>query len=120
MLYGYFLEEKLIGFKTIINNGEALDSYFLGYDDSIQKEKMLYLNMLYDMTAHGIIHGFKKIVFGRTALEIKSSIGATPEIMIGIMRHSNKAINYFLPFFFNFLEPKVIWKERSPFQENLQ
>ena len=119
MLFGYFLDEKLIGFKTIINNGEELDSYFLGYDDSIQKEKMLYLNMLYDMTGHAIIHGFKKIVFGRTALEIKSSIGATPETMIGLMRHSNKAINYFLPFFFNYLEPKIVWKERSPFQENL-
>ena len=116
MLFGYFSEEKLIGFKTIIYNGEALDSYFLGYDDSIQKEKMLYLNMLYDMTAHAIIHGFRKIVFGRTALEIKSSIGTTPETMIGLMRHSIKAINRFLPFFFNYLEPKIVWKERSPFQ----
>jgi hypothetical protein len=26
-----------------------MDTYFLGYDDSIQREKMLYLNMLYDM-----------------------------------------------------------------------
>lgn len=117
MLYGYFFEEKLIGFKTVINNGESLDSYFLGYDDSIQKEKMLYLNMLYDMTALAILQGFRKIVFGRTALEIKSSVGATPETMIGIMRHSNKAINYFLPFFFNYLEPKVNWKERSPFKQ---
>jgi hypothetical protein len=120
LLFGYFSDEKLIGFKTIINNGEALDSYFLGYDDSIQKEKMLYLNMLYDMTAHAILHGFRKIVFGRTALEIKSSIGATPETMIGLMRHSNKTINRFLPFFFNYLEPKIVWNERSPFQTTSQ
>ncbi len=116
ILYGYFFEDNLISFKTIINNGETLVSYFLGYDDSIQKEKMLYLNMLYDMTAYAIIHGYRKIVFGRTALEIKSSIGAIPETMIGIMRHSNKAINRFLPFLFNYLEPKIVWKKRSPFQ----
>lgn len=120
LLYGYFIGEKLIGFKTMINNGDALDSYFLGYNDSIQKEKMLYLNMLYDMTGHAIRNGFSKMVFGRTALEIKSSIGATPEKMIGMMRHSNKSINHFLPFFFNYLEPKTVWQERNPFQSSSQ
>ncbi len=116
LLFGYFIGEEMIGFKTMINNGDALDSYFLGYDDSMQKEKMLYLNMLYDMTGHAIQQGFCKMIFGRTALEIKSSIGAKPEKMIGIMRHSNKSINRFLPFFFNYLEPKTVWQERSPFR----
>ena len=41
MLIGYFMDDQLIGFNTMISNGEALDTYFLGYDDSIQKEKML-------------------------------------------------------------------------------
>ena len=116
MLVGYFLDEQLIGFKTMIRNGDVLDTYFLGYDDTIQKEKMLYLNMLYDMTSHAIHNGFSKIIFGRTALEIKSSIGAKPEEIIGLMKHSSKIINRFLPFFFNYLEPKTVWQERNPFQ----
>ena len=116
MLVGYFLDEQLIGFKTMIRNGNVLDTYFLGYDDTIQKEKMLYLNMLYDMTSHAIHNGFSKIIFGRTALEIKSSIGAKPEEIIGLMKHSSKIINRFLPFFFNYLEPKTVWQERNPFQ----
>jgi len=120
MLVVYFMDEQLIGFKTMIRNGDVLDTYFLGYDDSIQKEKMLYLNMLYDMTSHAIEHGFSKIIFGRTALEIKSSIGARPEEMIGLMQHSNKLINRFLPFFFNYLEPKTVWQERNPFQASSQ
>lgn len=120
MLIGYFMDEQLIGFKTMIKNGDVLDTYFLGYDDSIQKEKMLYLNMLYDMTSHAIQTGFSKIIFGRTALEIKSSIGARPEEMVGLMKHSNKMINRFLPFFFNYLEPKTVWQERNPFQASLQ
>jgi len=120
MLVGYFLDGQLIGFKTMIRNGEVLDTYFLGYDDSIQKEKMLYLNMLYDMTSHAIHNGFSKIIFGRTALEIKSSIGAKPEEMVGLMKHSNKLINRFLPFFFNYLEPKTVWQERNPFQASSQ
>jgi hypothetical protein len=120
MLIGYFLDEQLIGFKTMISNGDVLDTYFLGYDDTIQKGKMLYLNMLYDMTSHAIHNGFSKIIFGRTALEIKSSIGAKPEEIIGLMKHSNKTINRFLPFFFNYLEPKTVWQERNPFQASSQ
>ena len=120
ILVGYFMDHQLIGFKTMISNGEVLDTYFLGYDDSIQKEKMLYLNMLYDMTSHAIHNGFSKIIFGRTALEIKSSIGAKPEEIMGLMKHSNKTINRFLPFFFNYLEPKTAWQERNPFQASSQ
>ncbi len=120
VLVGYFLDEQLIGFKTMIRNGDVLDTYFLGYDDTIQKEKMLYLNMLYDMTSHAIHNGFSKIIFGRTALEIKSSIGARPEEMVGLMKHSSKLINRFLPFFFNYLEPKTVWQERNPFQASSQ
>lgn len=120
MLIGYFMDNQLIGFKTMISNGDVLDTYFLGYDDTIQKGKMLYLNMLYDMTSHAIHNGFSKIIFGRTALEIKSSIGAKPEEIIGLMKHSNKTINRFLPFFFNYLEPKTVWQERNPFQASSQ
>jgi Peptidogalycan biosysnthesis/recognition len=116
LFYGYFLDEKLIGFNTLIKNGEAMDTYFLGYDDTIQREKMLYLNMLYDMIGYSIKKEFKTIIFARTALEIKSSVGAKPETMYGLMEHKNPIINYFLPNFFRYLEPKTSWKERNPFQ----
>jgi hypothetical protein len=116
LFYGYFLDEKLIGFNTLIKNGEAMDTYFLGYDDTIQREKMLYLNMLYDMIGYSIKKEFKTIIFARTALEIKSSVGAKPETMYGLMEHKNSIINYFLPNFFRYLEPKTSWKERNPFQ----
>ena len=97
-------------------NGDALDTYFLGYDDNIQREKMLYLNMLYDMIAYCINKGFKKIIFARTALEIKSSVGAKPIKMFGFMEHSNPFINKNLAAFFDYLEPKTIWQERNPFK----
>ncbi|MGL2995152.1 8-amino-7-oxononanoate synthase [Flavobacterium sp. TSSA_36] len=116
LFYGYFMDEKLIGFTTLIKNGSAMDTYFLGYDNSIQREKMLYLNMLYDMIAYSIKKKFKTIIFARTALEIKSSVGAKPETMFGLMEHKNPIINYFLPYFFHFLEPKTSWQERNPFQ----
>jgi len=116
MLYGYFIDGKLIGFNTLIKNGKSLDTYFLGYDEKIQKEKMLYLNMLYDMIACGISLKFKNIIFGRTALEIKSSVGAIDTPMFGFMRHSQPLINQFLGLIFNYLEPETTWKKRNPFK----
>jgi len=116
LFYGYFLDEKLIGFNTIIKNGDIMDTYFLGYDDSVQREKMLYLNMLYDMVAYSINKGFKEIIFARTALEIKSSVGAKPQNMFGFAKHSNPLADLAFEKVFRYLEPTAIWQERNPFK----
>lgn len=116
MLFGYFLNEKLVGFHTILLNGTVLETYFLGYDSQVQKENMLYLNMLYNMTEYGIEHGFKKIIFGRTALEIKSSIGAVPIKMSGFIYHNNRLINNYIGKIFQKLEPDINWQLRHPFK----
>ena len=116
LFYGYFIDQKLIGFNTLIKNGEIMDTYFLGYDESIQREKMLYLNMLYDMIAYSINKGYKEIVFARTALEIKSSVGAKPVEMYGLIAHSNAMVNPYMPKIFKYLEPETLWQERNPFK----
>lgn len=116
LFYGYFIDNKLIGFNTLIINGKVMDTYFLGYDESFQREKMLYLNMLYDMVSYSINKGFKEIIFARTALEIKSSIGAKPKEMFGFAQHSNSVADLVFEKAFNYLEPKVEWQERNPFK----
>jgi predicted N-acyltransferase len=115
-IFGYFLNGQLVGFHTLLLNDATLETYFLGYDETVQKNNMLYLNMLYNMTEYGIIHGFKRIIFGRTALEIKSSIGAKPVNMSGFIYHNNKLINTYIGTFFKQLEPKLIWQQRHPFK----
>jgi hypothetical protein len=116
VLCGYFFNNKLVGFHTLLLNGSVLETYFLGYDSEIQKEKMLYLNMLYNMTEYGIKNQFKKIIFGRTALEIKSSIGAEPIMMSGFIYHQNKLINKYIGKIFKNLEPEMEWQQRHPFK----
>lgn len=116
ILIGYFLDNELVGFHTLLLNGTTLETYFLGYDEKIQKEKMLYLNMLYNMTQYGIENQFKEIIFGRTALEIKSSIGAEPVIMSGFIYHNNKLIDNYFDKIFPRLEPNLVWQQRHPFK----
>ena len=116
ILVGYFLDNELVGFHTLLLNGTTLETYFLGYDEHVQKEKMLYLNMLYNMTKFGIENQFQKIIFGRTALEIKSSIGAEPVIMSGFIYHNNKLIDKYFDKIFPKLEPTLVWQQRHPFK----
>lgn len=115
-IFGYYHENKLVGFHTILVNGKVLETYFLGYDETVQKDKMLYLNMLYNMTQFGLENKFEKIIFGRTAMEIKSSIGAEPVYMSGFIYHTNKLINKYIDKIFSRLEPSVSWQQRHPFK----
>ncbi len=114
---GYFIEDQLLGFHTLLLNGTVLETYFLGYEENIQKGKMLYLNMLYNMLEYGVENQFKKIIFGRTALEIKSSVGAEPVMMSGFLYHKNKFLNTFIDKIFKNLEPEMQWQQRHPFKE---
>jgi len=116
ILRGYYLNNQLVGFTTVIHHGKVLETYFLGYDESVQRDQMLYLNMLYDIVACGINQSFSQIIFGRTALEIKSSIGAEPYELYGYMRHVNPLIHANLSWIFPLLEPKVEWHKRNPFK----
>lgn len=116
LLYGYFIEDKLVGFSTVIKNGCDVDTYFLGYDDSVQKEKMLYLTMLYDMVGYAIKKQFSHVIFARSAMEIKSSVGARSEEVYGMIKHTNPLLNFFMSRLFPYFDPKVAWKARSPFK----
>lgn len=117
LFYGYFLENRLVGFSTLIKNNRDIDTYFLGYDAGVQKEIMLYLNMLYDMAGYAIKKQFLQVIFARSAMEIKSSIGAVPEEVFGLIKHTNPILNYFMKRFFTYFDPKIEWKQRSPFKD---
>jgi predicted N-acyltransferase len=117
LFYGYFFNGELIGFNTLIKNRADMDTYFLGYDAAVQKEKMLYLNMLYDMAGYAIKNKFSHVIYARSAMEIKSSIGAKAEEVYGIIKHTNPILNLFMAKLFTYFDPKIEWKERNPFKD---
>lgn len=114
-VFGYYLKGELIGFFTLILNNKHLETYFLGYDAKHQYPNQLYLNMLYDMAKFGIENDFKTIVYARTAMEIKSSVGAKPKAMQLYMKHTNGILNGLLKQVFRFMNPTKDWEERHPF-----
>ncbi|RSK41547.1 GNAT family N-acetyltransferase [Mangrovimonas spongiae] len=117
-VFGYYLNEELVGFYTLIlNNNNDLETYFLGYDERYQYNMQLYLNMLYDMIAFGVNNGFKTIVYARTAMAIKSSVGAKDYPMTMYMKHTNGIINALFKQIFKLMNPKKDWEERHPFSK---
>lgn len=116
LFYGYFKGDQLIGFDTLIKNGSTMETYFLGYDGQVQKQRMLYLNMLYNMLGYAIKNGFKRVIFARTAMEIKSSVGAKPVELVGFMKHRNSIFQALLPKLYHYFEPEAQWQQRHPFK----
>ncbi|GAA4891620.1 hypothetical protein GCM10023311_15030 [Flaviramulus aquimarinus] len=115
-VYGYYLKDELIGFYTLILNNGALETYFLGYDSEHQYPNQLYLNMLYDMLKFGIENKFKSVVYARTAMEIKSSVGAKTKPMTIYLKHTNSFLNGILKQVFKLMNPSQDWNERHPFK----
>jgi hypothetical protein len=115
-IYGYFKDNQLIGFYSFIKNYDKLETYFLGYNQELQHQHQMYLNMLFDMASFGIEHQFTAVVFARTAMEIKSSIGAKPHKMHIYVKHTNNFIaNRVLKLVVKYANPVREWEERHPF-----
>ncbi|WP_232731948.1 GNAT family protein [Confluentibacter lentus] len=116
-VFGYFLEDELVGFYTLILNGKHLETYFLGYDEKHQYPNQLYLNMLYDMAKFAIENKFENVVYARTAMEIKSSVGAIPKPMVIYLKHTNNFLNSILKQLFKLMDPTQKWEQRHPFKD---
>lgn len=115
-VYGYFDGDQMLAFFTTFDNGADLEAHFLGYDPSRNAEHQLYLNMLFDLIHVSIKNGHKIIHLSRTALEIKSSIGATPVEMYIYLRHYNSLINKYVPKALDYFVPQEEWLAREPFK----
>jgi len=117
-LDAYFLDGKIIAFYTTLLNGHELEAHFLGFDQELSRKHKVYLNILYDIVKIGIARQVEKIVYARTALEIKSSVGARAHEMYCYMRHPNAFSNKFVAPILDYLKPDHEgWTPRQPFKD---
>jgi predicted N-acyltransferase len=116
-LISYFKDDVMIGFISAFVLGKRMEVHYVGMDHDLCRPIHLYQHMMYDMIALGITAGVEKLHFGRTAPEIKSTIGAVPSPMYGYLKHLNPMINFTLvkPYTAN-LKPKD-YTFRNPFKD---
>jgi predicted N-acyltransferase len=114
---GIFKDDRLVAFFTALYNGDVLEAHFLGFDHDLNREYQIYLNILYALIELGINSRIKTINFARTALEIKSSVGAVPCDLNIYAKHRNRLSSGLMKFIFEYLTPDEEWQQRSPFKD---
>lgn len=117
-LTAYYINNELVAFYTAIFNHDEMDAHFLGVDNSFNRDYQVYLNILYDLVETAINAKSKHIDFARTALEIKSSVGAIAQDLLCFFKHRSTISSKFLQLVFDSLNPKEEWQPRSPFKEH--
>jgi len=116
ILTGVFLNEELVAFYTYVKNGSFGDAHFLGYNVNLNIKYQIYFNLLLKLVELAIQHKAQYLNLSRTALEIKSSVGAKAYNMSVFLKHSRPWINKWLPTILSKTVPKNDWVARDPFK----
>ncbi|CAN5412244.1 hypothetical protein BH09BAC1_BH09BAC1_15300 [soil metagenome] len=113
---GFWLDGKLVAFISFYKHENQLVAGMMGMDRSAQRTFDLYLNVLLLVARRAIENGMKQAVYGRTAMEIKSSVGALPHDMYLYTRHVTGWKNRLLLPIVKRLSTSKPWHQRNPFK----
>lgn len=92
-VYGYYIDHKMVGFMTAFKVEDHLDAHFIGIDYAYNKTNAVYQRILNDYIRLGIDLEVKRVNLGRTASEIKSTLGAIPEPLVCYVKHRRTLAN---------------------------
>lgn len=115
IVQGYFLNDKIVGFLSALVNKKNLDAHFIGLEYDLNKTYAIYPRILNDYIRLGLEKNVESINLGRTASEIKTTIGAEPLELSCYIKHKNKLINRLIQPFFRKIQIKS-FKQHSPFK----
>ncbi|MFN8295120.1 MAG: peptidogalycan biosysnthesis protein [Chitinophagales bacterium] len=113
---GYYLNDELVSFACLFHVDIAtLHVHYIGLNYEVNKECKLYNRMLLDFVKFAIMKEKSNIHFGRTATEIKTTIGAEPRALHAYLKMSNSIVNNTLPYFLKRIKPAE-FIARNPFK----
>lgn len=115
-IFGYSENGKWVAFRSAFHLENHLEAHFIGIDYKVNEILPLYQRVLYDFIAEGIEAGYEKVFQGRTAAEMKSTVGAEPNDLVCYIRHRNGLSNQVIRPFIDYLQPSP-WVPRNPFKE---
>ena len=115
ILKTFELDGKIVGFMSGMINQNSLDAHFVGLDYSLNRQYAIYQRMLYDYIQIAIAKKIKTLNFGRTASEIKSSVGAKPQDLTMYLRHKKGITNKIVKLFLQYIQPSP-FRQHFPFR----
>jgi hypothetical protein len=112
-----YLDGNLVCFYSTLINGETLEANLAGFEEETNLKMQLYLNMLFLMVENAIKLKVGKLNFYRTAMEIKSSVGAAGKDTMVYIKPTSKWLAPLFPILVPWFSPQnLVWKARSPFK----
>ncbi len=114
-LTAYYLDGRMVGFRTTFKDKHFAEAHFIGLDYAVNREYELYQNILYDYVNEAIELQVKQLHLGRTASEIKSTLGAKAHDLTCYVRRSNPVENKIMKPFIGLIKPSE-WEPRNPFK----
>lgn len=93
----YEIDGQTVGFSSGFVIEGVYHLHFIGMDYPTNESIPLYHRMLFEFVKDALEHRCHKIHFGRTATEIKTTIGAVPEPMHAFLKMESGFINRQLP-----------------------
>lgn len=112
----WYLDGKMVSFASGFYLPSELEAHYIGFDYGINKTYELYQTILYSYVEEAIASGKRSINLGRTASEIKSTVGAKAHELICYIKPQNTVSKLILKPFMQFLQP-TDWVPRNPFKE---
>jgi len=113
----YFKDSELVAFQSGFILEESIEAHYVGFDEKFNEEHECYQNLLYDFINTAIINKKKTTQLGRTAAEIKSTVGAKPVDLVCYIKPQNSISKLVMKPFIKFLQPSE-WVPRNPFKQD--
>ncbi|MEM7262403.1 MAG: GNAT family N-acetyltransferase [Planctomycetota bacterium] len=86
-------EGEVLGFVTTVRDGDTAIGYYIGFDRDANADLPIYFRLLYAVVEDMFALGCRRVSLGRTALEPKARLGATPVPMRCRIRHRIPLLN---------------------------
>ena len=110
--------EEILGFVSLVRSAELAIGYYIGYDRAAVASLPLYLRLLHSVVEQSIAWNCKRLSLGRTALEPKARLGATPEPLFIWARHRLPMANFLVRKLVQAI-PHQEPPERNPFKASV-
>ncbi len=111
----YLLDGKNIGFISRFKHDNEIEVHLIGLEYEYLRSHKLYNRILYDQLEVAIEQKADKLIYGRTANEIKSTVGAEGVPLYCYLKHVCTIPNLIVGPFTKLFKPDE-WVRRNPFK----
>jgi hypothetical protein len=112
----WFKDHELVSFASGFCLPNEVEAHYIGFNYALNKEHELYQTILYSYIEQAIAVQKPRINLGRTASEIKTTVGAKAHDLMCYIKPQNTVSKLIMKPFMQFLQPSE-WIPRNPFKE---